>query len=277
MGGNMPELPEVETIVCGLKSKLLGKVISQVEIYKPLVLKTPLKTFLSGLQGGRIQSISRHGKSIFWSLDNGKVVKLHLGMSGALFFRKGNSPPDPYVRLRFKLKGCGEELVFRDVRQFGRISLVNDSHEPHWGPDAWNASVSDLFRALRKKKGMIKHALLNQGVLAGLGNIYVDETLFQARIHPKKKLERLSDSVLQQLCFDIRAVLAKAIESGGTTFRDYVNAEGKKGNFLLHLKVYGRDGQPCSVCGGLIQFGVVASRGTHYCPQCQKQSGQCRI
>lgn len=266
----MPELPEVETVVRGLQERLIGKTVSRVDIFKPLVLKSQAGKFRSVLEGARIASVSRHGKSIFWTLSTGRHIKIHLGMTGALLFLKKDEEPDPYVRLRFQLLDSDIDLVYRDVRQFGRVALSTIDFEKSWGPDAWTSSLDALFTALRQKKGMIKHALMNQTVIAGLGNIYVDETLFGAKIHPKKRLERLKDDRLRTVVAEARRVLGESIQRGGTTFRDYVNSEGRRGGYLRQLSVYGRNGKPCPTCNTTIKKVVVASRGTHFCPKCQK-------
>ncbi len=265
----MPELPEVETVVRGLEKELTGRTILHVHIDRPLVVKSPLTVFSAGLIGKKVAAISRHGKAIFWTLSDNTYVKLHLGMSGSLLFRPKNAPPDPYVRVWFELDDSKSNLAFRDVRQFGRVALAREPREKNWGPDAWKATSREIFLAIRKKRGMIKHALMNQNVIAGLGNIYVDESLHAAKIHPKKKIERLKDQTLQNLCSVVKDVLRRAIQARGTSFRDYVNTAGERGDFKGLLKVYGHKGKPCFVCGTPIRKIVVASRGTHFCPSCQ--------
>ena len=267
----MPELPEVETIVRGLQSQITGRRIERVEVFKPLVVKAPLSTFEKRLSQQVIHSIQRHGKSIFWVLGDGSSLKLHLGMSGAVLLRPKNHPIDPYVRLRFHLNDPEIDVFYRDVRQFGRIGFSPDAFEKTWGPDAWTATEETLFDRLSKKTGMMKNTLLNQLVIAGLGNIYVDESLFAAGIHPRKKLERLSKDRIRLLVSKIKEILALAIKVKGTSFRDYVDVEGKRGDFKNFLKVYGQKGKPCVVCKTPIKKIVVASRGTHYCPTCQKR------
>lgn len=266
----MPELPEVETVVRGLKNHIIGRRIASVEIFKPLVVKTPAAAFRAALEGRTIRSIERHGKSIFWTLADDSFVKVHLGMTGAVLVRKKDHKVDPYVRVRFHLDGTGNDVFYRDVRQFGRISLSKIGYEKTWGPDAWNTPENEIFDRLRKKKGMIKNALLNQLVIAGMGNIYVDESLHAAGIHPRKKIEKLSKEKLTAYIKEMKRILALAIKVRGTSFRDYVDSEGKRGDFVGFLKVYGRAGKPCARCKTPIKKTVVASRGTHYCPTCQK-------
>jgi formamidopyrimidine-DNA glycosylase len=137
------------------------------------------------------------------------------------------------------------------------------------GPDAWTSKKETIFNALRKKKGLIKHALLNQSVVAGLGNIYVDESLFRTKIHPLKKMEKLSNQKIQDLCVSIHSVLKESIDLGGTSFRNYVDTSGGRGGFKGRLNVYGKENTPCIVCSTLIKKIVAAGRGTHFCPNCQ--------
>jgi formamidopyrimidine-DNA glycosylase len=266
----MPELPEVETIVRGLRAKLLKQVITGVTIHNPLVVKEPSAAFRSKIQDRRVETIQRHGKSIFLVMDGRVCLKIHLGMTGQLLFIPKNETPDPYVRVSFELSSASINLVYRDVRQFGRLSFVAEPREKTWGPDAWDAPLAETITALRKKTGMIKHALLNQHVIAGVGNIYADESLHLAKIHPKKKLERLSGADVERLGAAVRAVLKRSLDLGGTSFRNYTDTDGGRGGMKQRLRVYGRAGKACAECGSIIVKTVVASRGTHYCPGCQK-------
>jgi len=267
----MPELPEVETIVRGLRAKLLDHTIEAAVIHKPLVVKDDSTLFLARSKNKRVTSIERHGKSIFIVLAGDAYLKIHLGMTGQLLFTPKNERPDPYVRVSFRLSSVDFNLVYRDVRQFGRLSFVKEPFERTWGPDAWKASVAETIDALRKKSGMIKHALLNQHVIAGVGNIYADESLHLAKIHPKKKLERMTLPEVKRLGDAIRAVLKRSLDLGGTSFRNYTDTAGGRGGFKGRLRVYGKTGKPCVECGTTIVRTVVASRGTHFCPRCQKK------
>ncbi len=266
----MPELPEVETIVRGLRAKLLNQIIEGVTIHKPLVVKEAVKSFQSQSKGRRVVSIERHGKSIFLVMDTAACLKIHLGMTGQLLFMPKNEKPDPYVRVSFHLSSPTINLAYRDVRQFGRLCFVSEAFERTWGPDAWTSSVADTVAALRKKSGMVKHALLNQQVIAGVGNIYADESLHLAKIHPKKKLERMTLAEVGKLGAAVRAVLKRSLNLGGTSFRNYTDTDGGRGGMKQRLRVYGRAGKACGECGSLILKTVVASRGTHFCPGCQK-------
>jgi formamidopyrimidine-DNA glycosylase len=267
----MPELPEVETVVRGLRAKLPSQTLERVVVYKPLVVKEPAASFSKRLTGKKVVAIERHGKSMFIIFDNALCLKIHLGMTGQLLFVSKTARPDPYVRVLFQLSSPEFDLVYRDVRQFGGLRFVAQAHEPTWGPDAWKAPVAETIIALRKKTGMVKHALLNQLVIAGVGNIYADESLHMSKIHPKQKLEKLSLADVKRLGEAVRAVLKRSLDLGGTSFRNYTDTAGARGGFKGRLRVYGKTGEPCIECGTPIVKTVVASRGTHYCPKCQKE------
>lgn len=267
----MPELPEVETVVRGLRASLIGLTIDNVIVYKPLVVKEPNRRFRELLKGARVEKIERHGKSIFLVVGERVFLKIHLGMTGQLLFVPKAEKPDPYVRVLFELSSPKINMVYRDVRQFGRLNFVKEPFEKTWGPDAWTAPSTATITALRQKSGMIKHALLNQQVIAGVGNIYADESLHMAKIHPQKKLERLSIADLERLDKAVRAVFKRSLDVGGTSFRNYTDTTGGRGGFKENLRVYGREGKACRECGTIILKTVIASRGTHFCPTCQKR------
>jgi len=268
----MPELPEVETIVKSLSQHLPGKMFRLVEVKKPLVVKENASDFSSFLQDKTIHSVVRHGKAIYFVLQNSpKNLRIHLGMTGQLLLKKPLFPAEKHARVLFQFENADFDLHYCDMRQFGRLEFVKGVRDKNWGPDAWVSSEEEILAALRRKSGMIKHALLNQNVVAGLGNIYVDESLFRSRIHPKKNLNSLSKPRLLDLYGSIRAVLKQSIDLGGTSFRNYVDTAGSRGGFKGRLNVYGKEGEPCPSCGAPIRKMVVASRGTHYCPKCQKR------
>ncbi|MFN0118578.1 MAG: DNA-formamidopyrimidine glycosylase [Elusimicrobiota bacterium] len=268
----MPELPEVEGVLRSLLPHILNKKIESVRVYKPLVVKSSPQTLNKVLSGSTLTALHRHGKSLFFNLKKNvslSYLKVHLGMTGQLLLKSKDDIPDPYTRVRIFFQRKQVILDYRDVRQFGKLLLVKKPYEPLWGPDAWLAGCDILFESLRQKKGTLKHALLNQSVLAGVGNIYADESLFLAKLHPEIKMEKISDLKLKDLIEKIKFVLGRSIEKGGTTFRDYLNPYGEKGNFLKMLNVYGREGEYCKVCQSKIEKILVASRGTHFCPTCQ--------
>jgi len=262
----MPELPEVETVCRGLSEKLIGKTIRDIQILSPVILDTPPKKFVQRTTGQQIKAVQRHGKRIFLNLSN-QILTIHLRMTGQLIFSRDDTAPGKHTHLIFNFADMKEALFYRDIRKFGRIGLVE--RIPETPPDAWLGRNEELIQALLAKRGMIKHTLLSQNVIAGLGNIYVDECLYKAKIHPRKLIQKLKKEKIQTLCASIRAILSKAIQAGGTTFSNYVDTRGKRGGFKGFLCVYGKEGSFCS-CGAKIKRIVVASRGTHYCPRCQR-------
>ncbi len=262
----MPELPEVETVVRGLAPRLAGCVIGRASFSSRLVVRENFPALAARLVGQRIRKVERRGKFIVLRLDRGALT-IHLGMTGKLLL---DGVQGQHIRAVFPLDGG--TLVYDDARQFGRIEYGDP--EPArlagLGPDALHSGREEFFAALRRHAGRIKPLLLSQSVIAGLGNIYVDEALFAARIHPKARASRLSDRRLQALHEAVVSVLRRAIAAGGSSISDYVDAEGRRGSFQKEHCVYGREGEPCLVCGGTIRRIELGQRGTHYCPRCQK-------
>lgn len=259
----MPELPEVETIVRTLAPRIEGRVIRTFEVLAERVFRgEPCPE----LPGRRIASVSRHGKHILMRFHGGGVLSIHLGMTGKLLL---DGERTPYLRAAFGFDNGS--LVFDDVRQFGRFRY-GASQLPHdvakLGPEPFDAGFAQRLRA---RRGAVKPLLLNQEFVRGLGNIYVDEALFRAGIHPKASAERLSAARAEALHREIVAVLHEAIARGGSSISDYVDADGNRGDFQSRHQVYGREGEPCCRCGKLIQRIVLAQRGTHFCAGCQRR------
>jgi formamidopyrimidine-DNA glycosylase len=229
---------------------------------------------VEALAGRAVSSIERHGKSLLLRLTDASspeaLLRIHLGMTGQLVFEEPEQPAAKHTHLIFRFDGLKPDLRYRDIRRFGRIELLKSARAQR-APDAWADSADAVFAALRKRAGMLKHALLNQHVVAGLGNIYVDESLYRAKLHPKKDLKSLSDVKLRELCSCIRDVLKDSLDVGGTSFRNYVDTQGSRGGFKGRLRIYGKNGQPCGVCGHTIKKAVIAGRGTHFCPGCQRR------
>lgn len=259
----MPELPEVETVVRTLAPLVEGRRIHSAEFLAPRILRGADPPDVAG---ARILSVARHGKNIVFTLDRGVLV-VHLGMTGKLLL---DAAPTQYVRALFQLDDA--LLVYEDVRKFGRIEWSETLPErvAELGPEPLEISFEDFASRLGKRKGHIKPLLLNQRFLRGLGNIYVDEALFRAGIHPNAKAERISRERARRLYDAIRAVLLQAIEHRGSSISDYVDAEGRKGGFQDLHQVYGKEGHPCVKCGAPIHRIVVAQRGTHFCARCQR-------
>ena len=285
----MPELPEVETVRRGLAPHLVGRRIVRAQT-KRADLRFPFpKSFARRLSGRRVDVLERRAKYILARLDDGQVWITHLGMTGrwsvagakkqpgALYY---SEPPDP-AHTHFTLENDrGAKLEFNDPRRFGYMDLIaSEKLEAHpWfkglGPEPLGNefNLPSLQKALAGKKAPIKAALLDQRVVAGLGNIYVVEALHRAGIAPTKLAGRISAQRLEKLFHAIRAVLEEAIEVGGSTLSDYAAVDGARGGFQERFRVYDREGEECPTprCGGTIRRLTQAGRSTFYCPRCQR-------
>jgi formamidopyrimidine-DNA glycosylase len=270
----MPELPEVETIARGLDKRVRGDVIESVWIGKRhQPLKSPAKEIARTLEGTRIAAVRRVGKHIVFDLEKG-IEKhqwiVHLGMTGRMQVATPDQEILKHTHAIAKLKS-GREVRFVDPRMFGKLSVVRGRH----GFEAAGKEPLDigfeLFASLfRKRKTPIKSALLNQKLLSGIGNIYADESLFRAKVRPRRRAASLTREELHGLYAAIPEVLKEAIAAGGTSVSDYVDAEGEAGFFQLELRAYGREDEPCLVCKTPIKRIVIGGRSSHYCPKCQK-------
>jgi formamidopyrimidine-DNA glycosylase len=262
----MPELPEVETVVRTLRPAIIGRRILNAEFGKLRVLiGSPLKT-AKALTGRRIEGIERYGKFIAIRLDQGYLV-VHLGMTGKLLI---DAPQTKWTHAIFTLdRGI---LHYDDQRQFGRIEYGAQLPErvAALGPEPLEITLNDFAQRLKARHAPIKAVLLNQAVVRGVGNIYADEALFRAGVHPKRTADSLRRDRVERIYNAMREVLEEAIESRGSSVSNYVDAEGRKGSFQLSHRVYRRTGQPCTKCGAKIKRILVAQRGTHFCSKCQK-------
>ncbi len=278
----MPELPEVETVARSLRQPLEGRTIVGVLVNWPRTLALPRgqdagDEFRRRLVGRRIAAIGRRGKYVVIALDEGHLL-IHLKMSGRLQVVSRQQPADKHVQAVFDLDD-GQQLRFRDVRKFGRIYLVDrpDSVTAVLGPEPLDAGLelADFRRLLARRSGRLKSLLLNQTFLAGLGNIYADESLFRARLHPLRRADSLTGEEQERLYDAVRAVLEEAIADQGTTLSDggYVDAEGQSGRHQERLAVYRRGGETCLQCGTPIERIIVGGRSSHFCPTCQPESG----
>jgi len=270
----MPELPEVETIVRGLREPLVGRQFTGVRVgWENLVARPTVGEFERGLVGQRILGLKRRGKYLVFALSGGGSLIIHLRMTGRLLIKNSNDELDKHDHLIFELDD-GRELRFNNVRKLGRVYLVDDEDEivGRLGPEPLDDDFTqaDFAALLSARRGMIKPLLLNQQFMAGIGNIYADEALFVARIHPERKADTLTAGEVERLYHAIRQVLAQGIQNRGTTFSDYLDAEGREGRNQEHLRVFRRTGQPCPRCGTPIERTVVGGRGTYFCPKCQK-------
>ncbi len=268
----MPELPEVETVANGVHDRVHGQRILTVWTSgKPQTFKSPEAEIADVLTGASIDRVRRVGKTVVASLTraDGAPAELlvHLGMTGRLLVADPAVPLPPHTHAVLSLSG-GRELRFVDPRRFGRLSVHT---EPYAGPGAEPLTIpeADFVALFRHRRTPIKAALLNQSLLHGVGNIYADEALARAGIRPRRQAARLTRRELLALRAALQTVLARAIELGGSSVSDYVDAEGIAGFFQLEHLVYARGGEPCRTCSTPIQKIVVGGRGTHFCPTCQ--------
>ena len=272
----MPELPEVETIRRALLPRVLDRLITGVWVSPdaPKLVQTPREPFLHELAGRRVVGIDRRGKYLLFPLDDGRYLIVHLRMTGRLLHRRPEDPPEPYQRAVFSLDD-GTELRFADLRKFGTMWLTGEPAEVvgRLGPEpfAEEFTAERLRDLVSRRTAPVKSLLLDQYALAGLGNIYADEALFAAGIHPRRPANTLSEADVQRLHEAIRAVLVQAVGFRGSSFRDYVNVGGEEGENQRHVRVFRRTGEPCFTCGALIERIKVAGRSTHFCLQCQPE------
>jgi formamidopyrimidine-DNA glycosylase len=263
----MPELPEVETVVRSL-THLVGRKILNAEFRQLRVLIGDPEKCAAFLRGRAIENISRHGKFIVFKLEPAGYLVVHLGMTGKLLV---DGAIAKHTHAIFTLdQGT---LLYEDSRQFGRIECSPTLPERvrKLGPDALDVGLEEFTALLRTRKSRMKSVLLNQAFLRGLGNIYADEALFRAGIHPLALGSRLKKERVRKLYDAIREVLSEAIASKGSSISDYVDSSGARGRFQDQHRVYQRGGKPCVTCGKAIRRTLVAQRGTHFCPQCQKR------
>ena len=271
----MPELPEVETVARGLSQVMVGRTFTGVTVRWPRTIARPaVDQFARRIVGRQVLAVGRRGKYVRMTLDEGYLL-IHLKMSGRLRVASADQVPDKHVHTVFDLDN-GEQLWFRDVRKFGRVYLVDQPEEvtgalgPEPLEDAF--TLADFRTRLSRRSGRLKSLLLNQEFLAGLGNIYADEALFAARLHPLRRADSLTADEQRWLYEAIRAVLSRAVANRGTTLDDqgYTDAEGRAGGYQDQIAVYGRTGAPCLVCQTPIERIVVGGRSTHFCPRCQR-------
>ncbi len=272
----MPELPEVEVIRRQLEPLLVGRVIGRVQASGASNLfATPPAALIRGLRGRTILALQRRGKYLIAALDDGAGLLLHLGMTGQLLVDGAAKPPAPaaHTHLRLGFRDRGPRLYFRDVRRFGRVQLLRGNREDSplskLGPDALLATADALHAAARRRRSAVKALLLDQSVIAGLGNIYADEILFLAGVRPSRRASLLSLECCSRLMRHAKQVLRSSIRAGGTTISDYVQPDGSGGTYQHQRLVYGRTGEPCRSCGARIRRVVIAQRSAHYCPKCQ--------
>jgi formamidopyrimidine-DNA glycosylase len=262
----MPELPEVETVVRTLRPAIVGRRILNAELTGLRVIVGSAPKISAALAGRKIVAVERHGKFIAIRLDRGYLV-IHLGMTGRLLIDGALSK---WTHAIFTLdKGA---LLYEDPRQFGRIEYGEElpARVAALGPEPLEVTLEEFARRLKLRKSPVKAVLLNQSVVRGVGNIYADEALFRAGVHPKRLAFSLGADCVERIYHAMREVLIEAIESRGSSVSSYVDAEGNRGSFQAAHRVYQRTGEPCVNCGTPIQRIIVGQRSTHYCSKCQR-------
>ncbi|NLX23953.1 MAG: bifunctional DNA-formamidopyrimidine glycosylase/DNA-(apurinic or apyrimidinic site) lyase [Phycisphaerae bacterium] len=278
----MPELPEVETVVRGL-SRLVGWRVAEVHLARADIQHGRPVPLCVALHGRRIRAVSRRAKQVWLQTDGDWSLVVHLGMTGRLVLADAQAPIEPHTHLRIVFQRRRTELRFCDPRRFGGLWVVTRAESdgegwigrrlPPAGRDALDLPLN-VFRAALTRRRQIKALLLDQQPIGGMGNIYCDESLFRAGVHPTVRASDLDAATVRRLHAAIRRVLTEAVRAGGSSISDYRTAENTLGYFQRRLRVYGRAGQPCLKCGAVIERLVVAGRGTFVCPQCQRQKAQ---
>lgn len=289
---SMPELPEVETVRRGLKALIVGKAVRAVTHDTPKSFPNAPRDVEEFLVGAVILDVRRRAKVLLIDLSTKYTLVIHLKMTGQLVYRSEAAAfgaghpnesligelPDRSTRVTFVFTD-NSRLFFNDQRKFGWIKLMPTVEVPNIdfmrkvGPEPLEASFTATQfaeRFKRRARTSIKAALLDQTVVAGVGNIYADESLWGAKVHPSRLTGSITETEFERLFTELRAVMNLAIEKGGSTDKNYVNAEGKRGSYLTFARVFRREGKPCPRCGTIIIKTKVAGRGTHFCPHCQK-------
>jgi formamidopyrimidine-DNA glycosylase len=273
----MPELPEVETVVRGLRLALPGRRIREVRLGKTDFIEDPAAVERD-LPGRRVSAVERHGKFLVIELEplhggaRDIALLIHLGMTGQLVTCPPETPVRAHTHAFFALDD-GRELRYTDIRRFGSIRILTEDSRAEvlgeLGLDALAATAEEFIAKMRGRRARIKALLLDQRVLRGMGNIYTDESLWRAKIHPMRLGANLKDADLRRLHRAVQYVLTAAIRMRGSSVSDYVDSEGSKGGFQTRHRVYQREGEKCSRCKTLIRRAIVAGRSSHYCPGCQ--------
>ena len=279
----MPELPEVETVKRTVEPKITGQIITDIDVRNDAVLENvSFDFFIQFIQGNYVVSMSRRGKYLIFHMNQGGDIVLHLRMTGQLITFENEPALDKHCHLVIYFEQGG--FYYRDVRRFGRFWIVKDGKYSgtgmeHLGPEPFDKAFcgSYLLETFSRHHCPVKSELLDQHIVAGIGNIYADEILFDAGINPFRSCHTLTLKECESICSSASAVLKRAIEKRGTTFRDYRDGDGEKGTFQELLKIFHKQGEPCPRCGTLIKKSVCNGRGTFYCPKCQPKDSSKRV
>ena len=273
----MPELPEVETIVAGLRPKLTGLVIQDIRVFLPGLLRKERTFRLGRIRGKRIEAVRRRGKMILIECRDRLYLIFHLKMTGRLFWASQRTPADKHTHLVVSFRGRTDELRFRDVRKFGFVRCLEASKPLQCrelrdlGPEPLDLDLESFLGLFQGRRGRLKSLLLDQTFLAGIGNIYADEILFEARLHPLTPAVFLTRNEKEKLWAAMGCVLRRAVEAGGSTIRDFRDADGGEGLFQQEHRVYGRASLPCPRCGAMVRSLKIGGRTSSFCPRCQRK------
>lgn len=270
----MPELPEVETLARQFRKQIQGAVLSKISVIHPVVIKNTERQLAQNLENKKLKIVKRRGKYLGFEFENEATLWVHLGMTGQLVWRKTESPLDQHTHLSCTFKDLSDRLIFRDIRKFGKVFLAIPNEVlpkgfSALGTEPFKLEKPDFIRIFRERQGKIKALLLNQTLLAGIGNIYADECLHRAGIDPRKRGRKVTKEQYGSLCQSVYDVLAKAIENGGSSIDDYIDTYGAKGSFQKYHLVYAREGKPCFKCGMAIRRVIISGRSTFFCSNCQ--------
>jgi len=272
----MPELPEVQTIVCSLSDCITGRTISSLKVCSQHVLRWTSEYEIKQFRNKRIAGVRRRGKLILITFEKDEILLFHLKMTGQLIFLAKDEPWDRHTHLSIRFRALTEELRFRDVRKFGFLAALRSGEAAmckelrELGPEPLEIDEQNFLRLFEKRKTRLKSLLLDQTFLAGIGNIYADEILFRARLHPFVSAASLSRGQLQNLRRRIKEVLREAVSRRGSSIRDFSDACGRQGGFQDQHRVYGRESLPCPDCGQTIQRLRLTGRSCFVCPDCQR-------
>ncbi|MCR5348527.1 MAG: DNA-formamidopyrimidine glycosylase [Bacilli bacterium] len=270
----MPELPEVETVRRILQGVCVGKTIEGIDVFRPKNIASDPNEFVTRLQGKTIEGIGRKGKFLLFFLSESLVIVSHLRMEGKYFYQPSPEPQGKHDILRFRFTD-GSALVYNDVRKFGRLQLSDQMHYlqtpplSELGPEPFDYSPDQFKKRLSKDKRYIKQVLMDQSVIAGIGNIYCDEVLFASALHPLTPACEISEKA-EEILHNAQFILNKAIEASGSTIRSYHPGKDIDGMFQLSIQAYGKENQPCPKCGFPMRRILANGRGTTFCPRCQK-------
>lgn len=273
----MPELPEVETVVRGLNDCIAGETIADITVRPTARVLPGMKIFIRNLKNATFETFTRRGKNILLGLSNGYTLWVHLKMTGHFYYLPASAPTGKHDHVIFKLKDNNHTLRFNDYRRFGYLKLIptaqlwSQKGLADLGPEPLEMTSEEFITLCKRRGRQIKPALMDQTFIAGIGNIYADESLYLSRIHPTRLTDSLSKKKLIELHGHIQFLLKRSIELMGTSVDTFSGVNGQPGEFQSYLKVYNREAEPCERCGKPIRRIKLGSRSAHFCPHCQRR------